>query len=151
MGDRTMLSEFFSADEFACRCCLQVRVHQRLLNALDDLRILAAKPIHITRMGGCRCRRANEVAGGTRASLHLIEDADENQIQCKAADIYVIGLPLARLFRLAGSVPALELGGLGYYPQEGFIHVDVRHGKARWARMVRGGQYTQLPSELQGV
>ena len=60
--------------------------------------------------------------GVARHSMHL---------EGRASDINIAGRQLSFLQRIA---LALRLGGVGYYPQSGFVHVDtgrVRHWGAR--------------------
>ena len=45
------------------------------------------------------------------------------------------------MFDKAIMIPAFANGGIGVY-DEGFIHVDVRDGKARWARI--NGNYVGI-------
>jgi uncharacterized protein YcbK (DUF882 family) len=56
--------------------------------------------------------------GVARKSLH---------IEGKAVDINIAGV---RLSALRGAATALKAGGVGYYPQSGFVHVDV--GRVRY-------------------
>jgi uncharacterized protein YcbK (DUF882 family) len=56
--------------------------------------------------------------GVARKSLHM---------EGKAVDINVAGV---RLSALRGAATALKAGGVGYYPQSGFVHVDV--GRVRY-------------------
>jgi uncharacterized protein YcbK (DUF882 family) len=61
----------------------------------------------------------------TNALMHLRshEVAEHSQhVLGKAVDIGVEGVELARLHRAA---LALQAGGVGYYPESGFVHVDV--------------------------
>ena len=46
----------------------------------------------------------------------------------QAADITLPGRPLRRLYEAA---LAMQLGGVGYYPDDNFIHVDVGRVR-RW-------------------
>lgn len=118
MGD---LSEHFSSVEFACPCCDLRAVKPTLVAALQVLRYLAGVPIHIT--SGCRCRRWNTLKGGGIRSQHL---------KGRAADIVITGLEPEEMKDLALDVPAFRDGGIGVYPENGFIHVDVRGRRARW-------------------
>ena len=52
--NRIKISDNFSLHEFACPCCGMVKVHPRLLEALEKLRVALAQPIPIEQ--GCRCR-----------------------------------------------------------------------------------------------
>lgn len=65
--------------------------------------------------------------------------ADSRHLTGGAADIIVDGLPLSQLFRMAAGTPEFFSGGIGLYPDGGFLHVDVRPGRARWGHL--GGEY----------
>lgn len=74
-----------------------------------------SRALHI--LSGYRTARTNAwlaatTSGVARNSLH---------IQGKAVDLYVPGVGTDRLRQMA---LALRAGGVGYYPQSGFIHVD---------------------------
>lgn len=141
-------SKHFTEEEFRCPVSGKVRVDPRLVAALEQLRLIHGAPIFVTRFGGCRSRKANRQAKGTATSQHLIEDPDGNPIQCRAADIVLSGLTPLEAVRLVGMVEAFKEGGIGYYPMEGFIHVDVRKGRARWARLERGHPYVAIPASV---
>jgi uncharacterized protein YcbK (DUF882 family) len=61
---------------------------------------------------------AESTAGVARRSLHM---------EGKAIDVRLPGLPLAEL-RRAGLT--LQGGGVGYYPDSGFVHLDVGRVRA---------------------
>jgi zinc D-Ala-D-Ala carboxypeptidase len=128
------LSPHFSSDEIACRHCAEVQVDARLLASLEELRLLVKRPIHIT--SGYRCPEYNSRIGGEKGSLHCLG---------RAADIVCAGMSTADLFRQAEKVPGFALSGIGLYPDEGFIHVDVGRVKpARWARLKEKGYVSIL-------
>jgi uncharacterized protein YcbK (DUF882 family) len=127
MGD---LSSHFSKAELACRCCGQLRVEKRLVDALEELRSLAGKPIVIH--DGYRCENHNQEVGGVTDSEHT---------RGMAADVDIPGLSLQQMYELALQVPELVKGGIGVY-DSGFLHVDVRPHCSRWARV--RGQYVGI-------
>jgi len=55
-----------------------------------------------------------------------------------AADVDIPGLTLQQQYELAVQVPDFVEGGIGAY-DSGFLHVDVRLTRSRWARVK--GQY----------
>ncbi|WP_174274949.1 DUF882 domain-containing protein [Sphingomonas bacterium] len=62
--------------------------------------------------------RGGEHTGVASKSQHMLG---------KATDIHMPGIPLDRLHAVA---MAMQAGGVGYYPRDGFVHVDtgrVRH------------------------
>jgi uncharacterized protein YcbK (DUF882 family) len=124
------LSAHFSKAEFACRCCGEVMIDPRLIDALEQLRRLAGKPIVIH--DGYRCPTHNQEVGGVTDSEHT---------RGMAADVAVSGLTLQQAYELALQVPEFLRGGIGVY-DGGFLHVDVREHSARWARV--RGQYVGI-------
>jgi len=62
---------------------------------------------------------ASQTEGVARHSMH---------IEGKAADVYMPGRQLSFLQRIA---TALEVGGVGYYPRAGFVHMDTGRVR-RW-------------------
>ena len=120
MGD---LSEHFSASEFACPHCGECKISPRLIAALEHLRAFSGVPIHVH--SGYRCPVHNEQIGGKPHSEHMVGEA---------ADITVGKHTTGEMLRLAERIPEFCNGGIGLY-SEGFIHVDVRAGRARWARV----------------
>lgn len=118
------LSKHFTEKELACKHCGLLHIEPRLLSALEELRELADAPIYI--LSGYRCVTHNSKVGGAKNSLHTAG---------KAVDLTIKGYSLKEMYQLADSVNAFYLGGIGIYPDEKFIHVDVRKGRARWARL----------------
>ena len=124
MGD---LSAHFSRGELQCRCCGRLQIDSRLLDGLEKLRALAGVPVVIH--AGYRCPEHNAAVGGVPHSEHTLG---------LAADIALPGLSLQRMYELALEVPQFAQGGIGVY-DGGFLHVDVRDHRARWARV--SGRY----------
>ena len=127
MGD---LSPHFSKSELACRCCRQLKIEKRLVDALENLRSLAGKPIVVH--DAYRCASHNQEVGGVTDSEHT---------RGMAADVDIPGLSLQEMYELAMQVPDLIEGGIGVY-DSGFLHVDVRLACCRWARVK--GQYVGI-------
>jgi len=98
-------------------------IDPRLLDVLYDLRLLteSAKPINLVsgyRSYATNAMLAAQSEGVARHSMH---------IEGKASDIHIPGVELRDLHQAALSLGA---GGVGYYPQSNFVHVDtgrVRH------------------------
>jgi uncharacterized protein YcbK (DUF882 family) len=102
-----------------------------LIDSLEELRNLVGKPIHID--SGYRSPTTNTAAGGVSHSQHLLGNA---------ADISVEGLDTYQLYVLAEQIQRFRVGGIGIYPGEKFIHVDIRGERARWCRL--DGQYKPI-------
>lgn len=112
----------FHPSEFACRCCGEVAVSDRLLDLLQRLRTTMGAPLIVT--SGFRCPSHNKAVGGAPASQHM---------RGTAADVVTAGHDVPHMLKLAEDFGA---GGLGEYPRQGFVHIDVRPKNgghvARW-------------------
>jgi uncharacterized protein YcbK (DUF882 family) len=124
------LSAHFSRSELQCRCCGRLQIDSRLLDGLEKLRALAGIPVVIH--AGYRCPRHNQEVGGVPHSEHTLG---------LAADVALPGLSLQRMYELALEVSQFAQGGIGVY-DGGFLHVDVREHRARWARV--SGRYVGI-------
>lgn len=133
MGKQLSLN--FNEDEFRCRCgCNRVFVNPSLVLALQGLRDIVRAPVKI--LSGYRCPEHNRAIGGTNKSQHVAGNA---------ADILISGLSVREMFETTRLIEEFQLGGIGIYVEENFIHVDVRgDGPARWGRITRGGPYVGL-------
>lgn len=118
------LSANFTLGEFAChdrQTYPDVRVHPNLVLLLEKIRKIAGgKAIHIT--SGYRPPAYNLSVGGEPNSLH---------IDGMAADIYIDGVSTSALADICDQAVGAT-GGVGYYPYQGFVHVDVRGYLSRW-------------------
>lgn len=131
----TKLSPHFSKSEMACRCCGNLQIEDRLLTALETLRNLAAAPVIVN--DAYRCPKHNEEVGGVPDSEHT---------RGIAADVRIPGMSLQQMYDLAMRVPEFANGGIGAY-DGGFLHVDVREHRSRWARV--RGQYVGIQHLIQ--
>lgn len=125
------LSEHFDSSEFRDPKTGECQVDATLIRALESLRLLVGKPIHID--SGYRSPSTNDEVGGVSHSQHMLG---------KAADISVEGLDTYQLYVLADQIPDFAGGGIGIYPGSHFVHVDVRGERARWARV--DGKYVAI-------
>src|SRR5688572_15690312 len=129
MSPPIKLSKNFNSAEFACRHCGQFQVDARLVQALQELRDIAGRPVHPTNV--YRCPEHNDAVGGEKNSLHVLG---------RAADFIVVGLSVVQTYELTKLVKAFAESGIGVYIGEGFVHADVGRPKpARWGRIKAGG------------
>ena len=116
------LGSYFKRSEFACKCgCGFDTVDTALLQVLEYVRAAVKSPIIIT--SGCRCPEHNAKIGGSKGSKHM---------QGRAADIKC---PDVMFDTLKAKVDHYMegWGGVGYYQNGGWIHIDTRSGPpARW-------------------
>lgn len=98
-----------------------IRISPRLINILEEIRKRAGdQPVHVT--SGYRPPAYNRKVGGVSNSTH---------IDGLAADIYSDYISVDELYDICDKVIG-DRGGVGYYPNQGFIHVDLRGYRARW-------------------
>ena len=98
-----------------------IRISPMLVNTLEEIRKRAGgQPLHVT--SGYRPQAYNRKVGGVSNSTH---------IDGLASDIYSDYLSVDELYELCDRVIG-DRGGVGYYPSQGFVHVDLRGYRARW-------------------
>lgn len=96
-----------------------VKVDERLIELLENIRNHAGKPVNIN--SGYRSPQYNAtIKNAAKNSQH---------IQGKAADIWIAGVPPAKVAEIAECYLGSS-GGVGIYKT--FTHVDVRTNCARW-------------------
>ncbi|HNR65332.1 MAG TPA: D-Ala-D-Ala carboxypeptidase family metallohydrolase [Atribacterota bacterium] len=96
-----------------------VSLENKWAGADPSLRNKIGSPIVIT--SGYRCITYNEEVRGVKGSYHLFG---------MAADIYA---PQISLKELLQSAEEIGFSGIGYYPENNFLHLDIRPaGPARW-------------------
>ena len=98
-----------------------VRISPALVRTLEEIRERAGGPVHIT--SGYRPPDYNREIGGVSNSTH---------IDGLAADIFCDALSTARLYDICEAIIG-HRGGVGYYPKQQFVHVDLRGYQARWS------------------
>ncbi len=106
--------QYFSLHEFQCPCCKTVKLHQRLLDRLANLRFALGSPVMIT--SGYRCKLYNRKVGGVPGSYHL---------EGMAADICSPGRSLYSIYEISMGI---GFTGLGLYRDNDFVHLDIRPG-----------------------
>lgn len=122
------LSPHFQLREFRCPCCLAFRGDEKLLAVLEEIR--GPHALHI--ISGYRCTRHNEAVGGF---------ANSNHTHGLAADITaawfrgILAGAAADFGKIVEDFVGTDHGNVIYYPNRGFIHVDVGH--RNWPTLVR--------------
>lgn len=112
-----MISENFSAAEFACKDGSSRAIDGRLLVMLEAVRAHFGRPVRIT--SGYRSPEYNRRIGGASRSYHCLG---------QAADIQIDGTPPAEVY--AWLDQQYPVSGLGLYPR--WVHIDCRGFRARW-------------------
>lgn len=100
---------------FACKCCGTLPeggMSQLLVDLLNEADIM---PEEIN--SAYRCPEHNEEVGGTPDSQH---------VQGTAADVDATDFGVEELAQMFED---LKADGVGRYPNENFVHVDVRSGR----------------------
>ena len=121
------LSPSFTVREFRCRDGTDtIMIDEGLVVLLQCIREHFGKPITIT--SGYRTAEHNAKVGGSKSSQHLLG---------RAADIQVAGVSPDAVAAYAESLMP-TWGGVGRYPvkagrTKGWVHVDTRSNKSRWA------------------
>jgi len=121
------LTENFTREEFDCKDGTKVPAElmpniQKLAEQLQILRDNLGESIHVN--SGYRSPAYNKKVGGKPASQHL--QAKAADITCKSKTPKQLAAFIEKLI----SQGVVKFGGIGVYP--GFVHVDIRAGKARW-------------------
>ena len=120
------ITKYFTRKEIACRCgCGFCDPTSELKQLLDAIRTALGSPLFATSI--CRCPKHNAEVGGVPNSYHT---------QGMAADVCVPGMKLLDLLRLIrktmDQLYGVRKGGIGYYYQQKFIHIDNRPMRTYW-------------------
>lgn len=98
-----------------------------VLNVLDPLRAMVARPVIIT--SGYRSQRVNELVGGSKTSQHLLG---------KAADIHVQGYTPQQMDMVYRTIQMYyDFDQLIFYPSKNIIHVSwngIRNRQESWVK-----------------
>lgn len=121
------LTENFSLSEFSCKDGAPVPGDlldnvELLAKNLQVLRDHLGEPIHVN--SGYRTPAYNAKVGGKPKSKHLTAEAADITVKSKSPR------QLVTIIEKLIAQGKLRFGGVGLYP--GFVHVDIRKGKARW-------------------
>lgn len=112
-----------SLQALRCPCCHRVALHERLVQALNQLDRDFRSRFQI--MSGYRCLAQNAAVHGHTISLHLFG---------LAVDLAPLDVTMPELVRAVLSIPQFAAGGFGWYPDRGIIHADVRTTPASWCK-----------------
>lgn len=113
-------SKYFSEAETSCHCgCGGNKVNPLLLEMLDKLREMIGGPLELS--CAYRCEKHNaETPGSSKNSQH---------VKGNAADVIVPDYGHCHTVeQLAWYAQEVGFDGIGMYPEDGFVHVDVRDG-----------------------
>lgn len=98
-----------------------------VLNVLDPLRAMIARPIIIT--SGYRSQRVNELVGGSKTSQHMLG---------KAADIHIQGYTPQQMEMVYRTIQMYyDFDQLIFYPSKNIIHVSWNGDKNRQESWVK--------------
>lgn len=122
-------SKYFSEAETQCHCgCGGNKVNPLLLEMLDKLREMVGGPLELS--CAYRCEKHNaEIPGSVPNSQHVLGNAADVLVpdygHCNTAE------------QLAWYAEQVGFDGIGIYPEDEFVHVDVRDngespGEYRW-------------------
>ena len=106
-------------------------MNPKLIDALQLLRTILERPIYIN--SGYRCDKHNKEVGGSSNSQH---------VKGNAADIRIKGLSIEQMYKLVRSFPVFK--GIGIYPEQGFVHVDVRDKPSTWVYIKSKRKYITI-------
>lgn len=128
MAER-MLTPHFGKSEMVCKCCGRIGGYpaqlRKLMDKLEDLRLKAGCPIHIT--CGYRCPKHNAETPGA--------DPNSPHTRTQAADIYADNLSVDELANIAEQI---GFSGIGRYYRDQFVHVDIQEPRSRWHQTAAG-------------
>jgi len=97
-------------------CHMDPALFDLLVRLRDRLDVSPHK--HLKLVSGYRCPKTNRAL---HARSHGVASKSQHMLG-KATDIFIPGVALHRLRAAAVS---LRGGGVGYYPHDGFVHVDT--------------------------
>ncbi|MCX7647569.1 MAG: DUF882 domain-containing protein, partial [Elusimicrobiales bacterium] len=98
---------------------LEVKIPKKLIELLDAVEDKYSRKNGLVLLSGYRTKPLNDITpGAAKNSLHMLG---------WAADIKIEGVSSRKIRDFARR---LKVGGVGYYPRYGFVHLDI--GKVRY-------------------
>ncbi|HAR62951.1 MAG: hypothetical protein DKM50_04020 [Candidatus Margulisiibacteriota bacterium] len=129
------LSDHFNKKDFACKCghCNgKFKISLGIVGALELVSAHFRKRVFV--IYGFKCPEALDPLNVNK-SYHALG---------KAADFRVEGVQLDTVFKFVRTLP--ELTGVGFYPKEQFVHIDIREKeKDEW--VFENNKYVTLTDE----
>ncbi len=112
----TKIGEYFTAEEFTCKCgCGYCNPHPLLIDKLDELRLQINRPLVIS--SGCRCKPYNTKCGGAKDSAHTTGLAADIAVRSAQERFELLGKIIrGHMFKRIGI-------------HKSFIHVDIDETK----------------------
>ena len=107
----------FKATEFACHCCGQNEIDQRVIDMCQKIRDALGVPVRVN--SGYRCPKHNLAVGGVKNSKHTLGLAADLSSSVKAQKMF----ETVKRMHSKGDLP--ELGYCILYRSKNFIHVDI--------------------------
>lgn len=125
------LSKNFRTEELQCKCCNKCEINPKLVECLQLLRDTVGVPIYIN--SGYRCKKHNAEVGGSSNSQHT---------KGNAADIRIKGMSVKQMYEVVKELGCFT--GVGIYPEQNFIHIDIRENPAIWVYVKSKRKYLTL-------
>ena len=123
------LTPHFTDRELACRCGCGLLPTQELLDALEAVRLIYGRPIHIT--SGARCEAHNAAVMGAPGSAH-IPGLAVDVAPPTGADLMDVTSVFLGVLALIRATRKPDCGGFGMGERKGqrLIHFDVADKRA---------------------
>ena len=114
------ISKNFNLKEFQCKGTGQVKIHEKLLELLQELRDTLEQPIIIN--SGYRSKEHNKKVGGAKRSQHL----EGTAVDISLRNLDMNAKDLASRVQLIADDLGIGRNNLGLGYANTFLHVDVR-------------------------
>jgi uncharacterized protein YcbK (DUF882 family) len=124
-------SEGATQEEVVAHCCLVVG--DRFWAHMEKLQALREEwdsPLRIT--SAWRTKYHNAKVGGAVSSQHLVFATDIVPTLPDVVSKEAVQLREERVRNLGAAAVLEGFDGIGVYPRQGFVHLDLRGSRARW-------------------